>query len=200
VRLRLARLRTYLRAIRPFTHSEGVHNGTPHSISARPSRSRHHRRALHRGACLRRRHPGNPGNPGNPQIPDNPNPAPPVAGGYTIGLINSSNPGQNVLLANPNGGAIGLYRFLETSTLVLDPLGGYTLTFEFADDTHSYTIHDQGGWKAGNPGQDGSIDLSFKSDTYDDEFPGLTRNGRLEIQYDFDGDGNIDTLFGFERQ
>ena len=144
--------------------------------------------------------PGNPGNPGTPQIPDNPNPAPPVAGGYTIGLINSSNPGQNVLLANPNGGAIGLYRFLETSTLVLDPLGGYTLTFEFADDTHSYTIHDQGGWKAGNPGQDGSIDLSFKSDTYDDEFPGLTRNGRLEIQYDFDGDGNIDTLFGFERQ
>jgi hypothetical protein len=144
--------------------------------------------------------PGNPGNPGTPQIPDNPNPAPPVAGGYTIGLINSSNPGQNVLLANPDGSAIGLYRFLETSTLTLDPLGGYTLTFEFAEDTHSYTVHDQGGWKGGNQGPDGTIELSFKSQTYGDEFPGITRNGRVEIQYDFDGDGNIDTLFGFIRQ
>jgi hypothetical protein len=143
--------------------------------------------------------PGTPGipDPGTPQIPDNPNPAPPVAGGYTLGLINQSTPGQNVMLANPNGGVIGLYRFLEVSSLVLDPLGSYTLTLLYVDDTHSYSLEDKGGWK-GNTGPDG-IELSFKSETFGDAFPGLARNGRLEIQYDVDGDENIDTLFGFER-
>ena len=148
--------------------------------------------------------PGNPGtpgipDPGTPQIPDNPNPAPPVAGGYTLGLINQSTPGQNVLLANPDGNVIGLYRFLEVSSLVLDPLGDYTLTLLYVDDTHSYSIEDHGGWKGGNQAPDGTIELSFKSQSFNDEFPGITRNGRLEIQYDVDGDGNIDTLFGFER-
>src|SRR5262245_24584362 len=80
--------------------------------------------------------PGNPGNPGTPdpgtpQIPNDPNPAPPVAGGYTLGLINEANPGQIVLLSNPDGSVIGLYRFVAASTLILDPLGGYTLTLTY---------------------------------------------------------------------
>lgn len=144
--------------------------------------------------------PGNPGDPGTPQIPNNPNPGPPVAGSYTLGLINSSNPGQMVLLSNPDGSAIGLYRFLEASTLILDPLGGYTLTLEFSDEKGSYTIQDKGQWKGGNQDQNGNINLSFKSDTFDDEFDGLAKNSKVEIRYDMDGDGSLDTLYGFVRQ
>ena len=146
--------------------------------------------------------PGNPGtpDPGTPQIPNDPNPAPPVAGGYTLGLINSSNPGQNVLLSNPDGSVIGLYRFLESSTLILDPLGGYTLTLQFSDEKGTYTLEDKGQWKGGNQAQDGTINLSFKSDSWGDEFDGITRNSKVEIRYDMDSDGALDTLYGFVRQ
>jgi hypothetical protein len=149
--------------------------------------------------------PGNPGNPGTPdpgtpQIPDNPNPAPPVAGGYTLGLINEANPGQIVLLSNPDGSVIGLYRFVAASTLILDPLGGYTLTLTYSDEQGSYTLEDKGQWKGGNQDQDGNIHLSFKSDSWGDEFEGLAKNSKVEIRYDMDGDGAIDTLYGFVRQ
>jgi hypothetical protein len=47
-------------------------------------------------------------------------------------------------LANPSGNLIGIYRFQPTTTLVLDPMGGYSLSLEYSDDKGNYVLGDEG--------------------------------------------------------
>ncbi len=119
-----------------------------------------------------------------------------VAGSYALGQINNhSTPGQTVTLANPDGNVIGLYRFDETTSLVLDPLQTYTLVLNYRDEKGSYDLTDEGEFKWRM--QDGKMVLTFESATFGDTFLGQAQDGLVAIEYDFDGDGAPDTVFAF---
>lgn len=149
--------------------------------------------------------PGNPGpgdpGPGDPG-PGNPGPTQPgiVAGTYALTSINGSEPGLLVTVANPDGNVIGIYRFQQSTKLVLDPLGGFSLSIEYEDEKGAYSITDEGDYKwTGTDG--GVLQLSFASDTWGDVFTGAaaTADHSAAIRYDFDGDGQADTVFGFKQ-
>jgi hypothetical protein len=77
-----------------------------------------------------------------------------VAGSYALGQINNQfTPGQNAALANPDGNLIGLYRFEESTSLVLEPLQTYTLVLNYRDEKGNYQLTDEGSssgtWTAG---------------------------------------------------
>jgi hypothetical protein len=140
--------------------------------------------------------------PHEPAPPPPPPPPPPqqqpsVAGTYALATINGSTPGQLVSIANPDGILIGLYRFQAGSSMRVDALQRWSLQLDFSDDKQSFVIGDEGDlvWSAGDEG----IALHFRSATYGDAFEGLARNGLLTLEYDFDGDGRPDTVFGFAR-
>ena len=140
-----------------------------------------------------------PQNPG-PQVPgpQNPGPTQPlVAGTYALGQINQSTPGQLVTIANPDGSVIGLYRFDASTTLVLHPLQTWTLEIRYSDDKDSYVIADEGefSWVA----TEEKVELTFESAVYGDVFPGLALDGAAAVRYDMDGDGELDTTFGFQQ-
>jgi hypothetical protein len=119
-----------------------------------------------------------------------------VAGSYVLGQINNEfSPGQNVALANPDGSMIGFYRFDASTSLALDPLQTYTLVLNYGDEKGGYQITDEGEFKWRM--EDGTMILTFESDTYGDSFLGQATDGLLAIQYDFDGDGAADTIFAF---
>ncbi|HEX6105954.1 MAG TPA: hypothetical protein VFZ26_10235, partial [Gemmatimonadales bacterium] len=111
--------------------------------------------------------------------------------------INQSTPGQLVTIANPDGNVIGLYRFDASTTLVLHPLQTWTLEIRYSDDKDSYVIADEGefSWVA----TEEKVELTFESAVYGDVFPGLALDGAAAIRYDMDGDGELDTTFGFQQ-
>ena len=120
-------------------------------------------------------------------------------GRYALGAINDSRPGQMVLLSNPDGGAIGLYRFDGASDLQITDQHSYRLVLQFEDEKGSYQYDDQG-VVDGTVDQDGGYILAFHSDTYGDSFGGRwTEDGTTSMQYDFDGDGETDTALVFSR-
>lgn len=142
--------------------------------------------------------PGNPG-PGDPG-PGDPGPTQPgiVAGTYALTFTNGSEPGLLVTVSNPDGKVIGLYRFQATTTLTLDPLGGYSLSIQYSDDKGDFALADEGEYKWASA--TGGVLLSFESDTFGDAFSGAAAtNGAAMIRYDFDGDGQIDTVFEFQK-
>ena len=133
-----------------------------------------------------------------PPPPPAPAPQPPtVAGTYALATINGSTPGQLVTLANPDGIVIGLYRFDGSTSLVVDALQAWSLGIRFSDDKQSFTIDDAGDLTWDDTGE--GIALQFRSDVYGDAFTGLARNGLITLEYDMDGDGRHDTVFGFAR-
>jgi hypothetical protein len=140
-----------------------------------------------------------PGEPGNPGDPGDGNGQVLVAGNYTLESINGSSPGQTVLLSNPDGSAIGLYRFDASSGLEISPLQTYTLGLRFEDEQNAYNFVDQGEMKwSSDP--DGGLILTFESDTYGDTFMGrFTDDGVTTMQYDIDGDGAADTSLRFQH-
>jgi hypothetical protein len=144
-----------------------------------------------------------PQNP--PPGPEQPPPPPPppqnagITGTYVLVKINDSKPGQLVTVSNPDGLVIGLYRFDAQTTLKLDPLQTFTLQLRYSDDKSQYGLDDEGEFKGGNPGQDGVLPLTFTSATYGDSFVGAAGNDVVGIKYDFDGDGQLDTIFDFVR-
>jgi hypothetical protein len=142
-----------------------------------------------------------PQDPG-PQPQDPPPPPPPqnagITGTYMLTQINSSTPGQLVTIANPDGIVIGLYRFDASTTIVLDPLQTFDLQIHYTDDKSQFTIADAGEFKGGGESQ-GFLVVTFNSAVYGDSFTGTAGEGLLAIQYDMDGDGNMDTVFGFQR-
>lgn len=139
-----------------------------------------------------------PNDPG----PNDPGPTQPgriIAGSYQLTLINGeSTPGQMVSVANPDGILIGLYRFQATTTLILDPLGAYSLSIEYSDDKASYRLDDAGAYKWS--GATNGVTLVLTSETWGDVFEGAAaQNGAAAIWYDFDGDGRTDTQFEFQK-
>ena len=144
-----------------------------------------------------------PGPPDDDPPPVDDNPGPPVptptnniAGAYALVLINDAGPGQMVTLANPDGNVIGLYRFSENTTLGLTEEQTWSLSLRFEDERNPHHIEDQGRFK--RSGEDGK-DLLFTSETYGDQFIGGAWEGMAVIKYDVDGDGEADTVFGFQR-
>jgi len=135
-----------------------------------------------------------------PQIPDAPPPGQQngIQGTYTLVQINNSQPGQMVTVANPDGTVIGLYRFDASTQLVLDPLQTFSLQLRYTDDKDDFGIDDQGEFKS--PGMvEGTQALTFYSKVYGDQFQGVAADGAISFKYDFDGDGQTDTVFGFQR-
>jgi hypothetical protein len=121
-----------------------------------------------------------------------------ITGVYVLSKINDSDAGQTVTISNPDGNVIGLYRFDPASELEVDALGNYTLRLRYKDEKGEYALPDQGTvkWPGGNPD---ILNLTFESNTWGDSFTGMAAIGVISIQYDFDGDGRLDTVFGFTR-
>ena len=62
-----------------------------------------------------------------------------------------------------------------------------------------YGIDDEGEFKQAGPVADGALPLTFSSAIYGDAFTGVVLGDIVAIKYDFDGDGQLDTSFGFRR-
>jgi hypothetical protein len=129
-----------------------------------------------------------------------PTPAPQggIQGTYALERINQSAPGQLVTIANPDGSVIGLYRF-DASTIALDALQTFALHLSFTDDKSQYELMDEGEFKQAGPIANGALPLTFYSDTYGDRFAAVATEDFVLIHYDFDGDGQLETEFGFRR-
>jgi hypothetical protein len=145
--------------------------------------------------------PQNPGpqDPG-PQDPGPQDPGQPagITGTYALIQINNSTPGQLVTIANPDGVVIGLYRFNAATSLQLDPLQTFALDLQYTDDKEQFELSDEGEFKgAGSAG--GSLALTFTSTAWGDAFSAIATDGVVAINYDFDGDGQTDTVFAFQR-
>lgn len=133
--------------------------------------------------------------PNDPEVPA-PNQGG-VQGSYVLEQINESKPGQLVTISKPDGKVIGLYRFQPT-TLILDPLQTFALEIRYTDDVTPDGFDDEGEFKQAGPvGNNGALPLTFSSAVYGDRFTGVVLNGMVAIKYDFDGDGELDTSFGF---
>jgi hypothetical protein len=130
-----------------------------------------------------------------------PTPAPQpgnIAGTYQLIQINNSQPGQLVTITNPDGNVAGLYRFDAATRLSIDAQGQFALTFSYTDDKSALGYDDQGEvLQLGETG--GSIALLFGSFVYRDQFQGIAVDGVVMFTYDFDGDGQPETTFGFQR-
>jgi hypothetical protein len=150
------------------------------------------------------------GKGGDATAPDEPDPAPHdpapapgpdtgVQGGYVLAQINNSQPGQLVTIANPDGTVIGLYRFDAATTLDMDALQTFDLRFRYTDDKEQFELDDAGEFKQAGPVSEGALPLTFTSATWDDAFTGVVLGDIVAIKYDFDGDGQAETSFGFQR-
>jgi hypothetical protein len=122
-----------------------------------------------------------------------------VQGHYVLAQINNSQPGQLVTIANPDGTVIGLYRFDATTALDMDALQTFDLRLRYTDDKAQYELPDEGEFKQASPVSEGALPLTFTSATYDDAFTGVALQDIVAIKYDFDGDGEPETSFGFQR-
>jgi hypothetical protein len=137
-------------------------------------------------------------NPG-PIIDPTPDPQGGIQGSYVLEQINESKPGQLVTIANPDGTVMGLYRFYAATTMKLDALQTFDLQFSYTDDKSNYELADAGEFKGVGQAPDGSLPLTFTSKVFDDSFTGVSLGDIVAIQYDFDGDGQPETKFGFRR-
>ena len=142
--------------------------------------------------------PPNQPPPDQPPAQQPPTQSPGITGTYVLTQINNSQPGQMVTITNPDGKVFGIYRFDATTQLTLDALQTFELQLRYRDEKGQYGYDDHGEFKS--PGEvDGTLALSFTSADYDDAFTGIAVDGVVVIEYDFDGDGQIDTTFGFQR-
>jgi len=140
-----------------------------------------------------------PGPTPGPIVDPSPDPQGGVQGHYTLEQINDSKPGQMVTISNPDGKVIGLYRFDAATTLDMDALQTFTMQLRYSDDKAEYGLPDEGEFKGAGPASDGALPLTFSSTVYDDSFIGVVLGDIVVIKYDFDGDGQADTSFGFRR-
>ena len=128
-----------------------------------------------------------------------PDPGAGVQGHYVLAQINNSQPGQLVTIANPDGIVIGLYRFDAATTLDMDALQTFDIRFRYTDDKAQFEMPDAGEFKQAGPVSEGALPLTFTSATWGDAFTGVVLGNIVAIKYDFDGDGQADTSFGFQR-
>jgi hypothetical protein len=127
-----------------------------------------------------------------------PQPSGGIQGSYTLERINGSEPGQLVTIAKGDGTVIGLYRF-HASTLDIDALQAFALDLSYTDDQSEYELRDAGEYKPNGAVQNGTMPLMFYSATYGDQFAAVAVQDFVLIHYDFDGDGEPETEFGFRR-
>ena len=89
-------------------------------------------------------------------------------------------------------------RFRAGTSLSIDAQGQFALTFSYTDDKSELGYDDQGEiQQVGETG--GSIALLFGSSVYHDQWQGIAVDGVVMFTYDFDGDGQPETTFGFQR-
>jgi hypothetical protein len=144
---------------------------------------------------------GNPTGPivePTPEEPGTPAPAPSVEGSYVLEQINSSKPGQLVTITNPDGTVVGLYRF-EATTLTLTTTTTFQLSLRYTDDEAQDGIDDHGKFTQTGPVTQGALPYTFASAVFGDSFTGVVLEDIVAIKYDFDGDGQAETTFGFRR-
>ena len=76
----------------------------------------------------------------------------------------------------------------------------FARSLSFSDYKTPFSLDDAGEFKQAGPiSQEGALPLTFYSDTYGDQFTGVVLQDFVAIKYDFDGDGQLDTSFGFQR-
>jgi hypothetical protein len=127
--------------------------------------------------------------------PVDPPPADDISGTYVLAFINNGTPpGQTVTLTNRDGTVIGLYRFDSRSELQLNADRTWTLSISYEDDGRSQSLEDEGTFDPADP-----KNIVFHSDRFGDQFLGGAVRGVAAIGYDFNGDGQKDTIFGFGR-
>ena len=141
---------------------------------------------------------GPPTNDPGPVVDPAPEPAW-IQGSYVLEQINDSKPGQLVTIARTNGTVIGLYRFDPATTMTLDALQTFELQLRYSDDVKDYDIDDAGEFKGAGPPSQGALPFTFYSAVYGDQFTGVVLGDFVAIKYDFDGDGQAETSFGFRR-
>ncbi|HUR95007.1 MAG TPA: hypothetical protein VMY76_10515 [Gemmatimonadales bacterium] len=139
-----------------------------------------------------------PQQPGPLPTPDPQAPRPSVEGTYVLEQINGSEPGQLVTIANPDGVVVGLYRF-EATTLTLTTVTTFELALRYTDDKTQDGIDDHGKLTQTGPASQGAVPYTFASAVYGDSFTGVVLQDIVAIKYDFDGDGQPETTFGFRR-
>ena len=132
-----------------------------------------------------------------PQPQPQPQPDAGVPGTYGLVLVNGSKPGQMVLLSNPDGAAIGLYRFDAATSLTLSADHTYELTMRLADDKNTYLLHDTGNYEVTPNGE--KLSLTFISQGDGGTYPGVSSGNGAVVDYDIDGDGTPETFLGFAR-
>ncbi|HKG33657.1 MAG TPA: hypothetical protein VKB22_07990, partial [Gemmatimonadales bacterium] len=138
--------------------------------------------------------------PGTPNDPGTPPPNQGLQGRYVLEQINESHPGQLVTIANPDGQVIGLYRFDADSRLELHADQAFALTLLYSNDIKKLVLEDRGELEqAGPASQEGAVPLTFASATYGDQFTGFVLGDIVAIKYDMDGDGEMESSFGFRR-
>jgi hypothetical protein len=103
-----------------------------------------------------------------------------------------------VTLSNPGGVVIGIYRFDAASELTLDALQTFEMTVSYSDEKDQYGVQDAGEFKPAGESQ-GAVVLSFTSAVYGDQFTAAAIGDFIAIKYDLDGDGQLDTVLGFQR-
>lgn len=131
--------------------------------------------------------------PGAPP-PVDPPPADDISGTYVLAFINNGNPGQMLTLTNRDGTVIGLYRFDPRSELQLNADRTWTLSISYEDNGRNQYLEDEGTFDPADP-----KNIVFHSDRFGDQFLGGAVRGVAAIGYDFNGDGQKDTIFGFGR-
>jgi hypothetical protein len=136
--------------------------------------------------------------PGPGPGPDPQQPGWQFPGAYQLTSINQSTPGQLVTIANAAGQVIGLYRFRPTTTLTLAADGTFALSLAYSDDKTEFVLEDEGtyAWQT----VEGGILIQFSSAVYGDVFRGAAAPDlSAAFDYDFDGDGQAETRFGFQQ-
>jgi len=132
-----------------------------------------------------------------PQPQPQPQPDAGVPGTYGLVLVNGSQAGRMVLLSNPDGGAIGLFRFDAATSLTLSADHTYELTMRLADDKNTYLLHDTGNYEVTPTGE--KLSLTFISQGAAGTYPGVSTGNGAVVDYDIDGDGTPETFLGFVR-
>ena len=133
----------------------------------------------------------------HPEPQPQPQPDAGVLGTYGLVLVNGSQAGRVVLLSNPDGAAIGLFRFDAATSLTLSADHTYELTMRLADDKDTYLLHDTGDYEVTQDGE--KLSLTFISQGAAGTYPGTSTGNGTVVDYDIDGDGTPETFLGFVR-
>ena len=113
--------------------------------------------------------------------------------------INNSQPGQLVTIANPDGTVIGLYRFDAADDAGHGRASDLRPPAPLHGRQGAVRAAGRGRVQAGRPRVGGRTPSHVHLGHLDDAFTGVVLGDIVAIKYDFDGDGEAETSFGFQR-